>query len=148
MSIRNYLLLEFFIFVLCTSNSTSILGSDGFDNDDFCLGLGTRIPVPPNEKVLLDTQDYQSQNLITSTGESNIWASIDFDGIDNGGFINQVSLIIIDATTSSIIYIYIYILLVLHLYSNLPICLYFIIQIAYMQIQSDIVCVKYIVVFI
>ena len=28
----------------------------------------------------------------------------------------------------------------------MPICLYFIIQIAYMHIQSDIVCVKYIVV--
>ena len=39
---------------------------------------------------------------------------------------------------------------VLHLYSNLPtcICLYFIIHIAYMQIQSDIVCVKCVVVFI
>ena len=112
MSIQNFLLLEFFIFVLCTSNSTSIV-IDDFDEEDSCLGLETRIPVPPNEKVLLDTQDYQSQTLISITGESNIWASIDFDGIDNGGLFNQVSLIIIDATTSSmiiIIYIYIYII--------------------------------------
>ena len=33
-------------------------------------------------------------------------------------------------------------------FAYMPICLYFIIQIAYMQIQSNIVCVKYIVVFI
>ena len=33
-------------------------------------------------------------------------------------------------------------------FANMPICLYFIIQIANMQIRSNIVCVKYIVVFI
>ena len=32
-------------------------------------------------------------------------------------------------------------------FAYMPICLYFIIHIAYMQIQSDIVCVKYVVEF-
>ena len=36
----------------------------------------------------------------------------------------------------------------IHQFADMPICLYFIIHIAYMQIRSDIVCVKYIVVFI
>ena len=70
------------------SNSTSVAPGD-FDEE--CIGLGTRIPVSPNEKVLLDTQDYQSQNLIGFEGGSNIWKSIDFDGVDMGGTYNQVS---------------------------------------------------------
>ena len=85
---RFYLLLGIFIFVLCISNSTSVAPGDF---DDECFDAITRIPVSPNEKVLLDTQDYQSQNLITTNGGSNIWKSIDFDGIDMGGPYNQVS---------------------------------------------------------
>jgi len=52
-----------------------------------------RVPVSPNQKVLLDTQEYESQSLITSLGSSNIWKSIDFDGVDEGGTYNQVSSI-------------------------------------------------------
>ena len=85
---RFYLLLELYILVLCISNSTSVAPGD-FDEE--CLDAVTRIPVSPNEKVLLDTQDYQSQNLITHDGGSNVWKSIDFDGIDTGGTYNHVS---------------------------------------------------------
>ena len=87
---RFYLLLELYIFILCISNSTSVAPGD-FDEE--CLDVITRIPVSPNEKVLLDTQDYQSQKLIGFEGESNrsIWKSIDFDGVDMGGSYNQVS---------------------------------------------------------
>ena len=85
---RFYLLLGIFIFVLCISNSTSVAPGDF---DEVCLDAITRIPVSPNEKVLLDSQDYESQYLITYYGESNIWKSIDFDGIDMGGTYNQVS---------------------------------------------------------
>ena len=85
---RFYLLLGIFVFVLCISNSTSVAPGD-FDAE--CIGFVTRIPVSPNEKVLLDTQDYESQNLITIEGESDIWKSVDFDGIDMGGIYNQVS---------------------------------------------------------
>ena len=73
---------------MCISNSTSVAPGD---SDEECLGLGTRIPVSPNEKILIDTQDYESQNLIGLEGQSNIWKSVDFDGIDMGGTYNQVS---------------------------------------------------------
>ena len=85
---RIYLLLELYIFVLRISNSTSVAPGDF---DEVCIDVITRIPVSPNEKVLLDTQDYQSQNLITQNGGSNTWKSVDFDGIDMGGTYNQVS---------------------------------------------------------
>ena len=88
---RFYLLLELYIFVLCISNSTSVAPGDF---DEVCLDAISRIPVSPNEKVMLDTQNYQSQNLISFEGESNTWKSIDFDGIDMGGTYNQVSLIL------------------------------------------------------
>ena len=83
-----HLLLGIFIFVWCISNSTSV-APDDFDEE--CLDVINRIPVSPNEKVVLDTQDYQSQNLIGFDGGSNIWKSIDFDGVDMGGTYNQVS---------------------------------------------------------
>ena len=86
---RFYLLLELCILVLCISNSTSVAPGD-FDEE--CLDAISRITVSPNEKVLIDTQNYQSQNLISFEGESNIWKSIDFDGVDMGGTYNQVSL--------------------------------------------------------
>ena len=85
---RSYLLLWLSTFVLYISNGVSVAPGD-FDAE--CIGLETRIPVSPNEKVLLDTQYYRSQNLITIEGESDIWKSIDFDGIDNDGTYNQVS---------------------------------------------------------
>ena len=103
---RFYLLLELCILVLCISNSTSVAPGD-FDEE--CLDVITRELVSPNEKVLLDTQNYRSQNLITTDGESNIWKSIDFDGIDNGGTYNQVSCkILIQPQVNIIKYIYIY----------------------------------------
>ena len=83
------LLLWLLSFVLCISNGVSVAPGDF---DDECLDVMTRIPVSPNEKVVLDTQDYQSQNLISFEGESNIWKSVDFDGVDMGGTYNQVSL--------------------------------------------------------
>ena len=86
---RSYLLLWLSTFVLYISNGASITPGDF---DEVCLDAISRIPVSPNEKVLLDTQDYQSQNLITHDGGSNIWKSVDFDGIDMGGTYNQVSL--------------------------------------------------------
>ena len=85
---RFYLLLELFIIVLCISNSTSVAPGDF---DEVCFDVTNRELVSPNEKVLLDTQDYQSQNLIGSGGESNIWKSVDFDGVDMGGTYNQVT---------------------------------------------------------
>ena len=88
MSVQRFLLLGILIFVLCISNSTSVAPGD-FDEE--CIDVITRIPVSSNEKVLLDTQDYQSQNLIDFEGQSNIWKSVDFDGIDNDGTHNQVS---------------------------------------------------------
>ena len=82
------LLLWLSTFLLYISNGVSVAPAD-FDTE--CIGLVTRIPVSPNEKVLLDTQDYESQNLITIEGESDIWKTVDFDGIDMGGSYNQVS---------------------------------------------------------
>ena len=85
---RSYLLLWLSTFLLYISNGISIAPAD-FDAE--CIGLVTRIPVSPNEKVLLDTQDYQSQNLIGSEGQNNKWKSVDFDGVDMGGTYNKVS---------------------------------------------------------
>ena len=111
---RFHLLLGIFIFVLRISNSTSVAPGDF---DEVCLDVETRVPVSPNEKVLLDTQDYQSQNLITNTGESNIWKSVDFDGVDMGGTYNQVSFkILIQPQANIIKYIYIYIYIIIYLY--------------------------------
>ena len=87
---RSYLLLWLSTFVLYISNSNGVNVAPG-DFDDECLDVITRVPVSPNENVLLDTQDYKSQTLITINGESNIWKSVDFDGIDNKGTHNQVS---------------------------------------------------------
>ena len=33
----------------------------------------------PNQKVIIDTQFYQAQTLLTVTGEDGLWISVDFD---------------------------------------------------------------------
>ena len=50
------------------------------DADPYCLDRPTRQSTPPNEKILMDTQDYKSTHLLGPTGANVTWLTIDYDG--------------------------------------------------------------------
>ncbi len=60
------------------------------DAQQFCLDSPIRQSVPDTQKVVLDTQDYREQTLITTNGDNMIWNSENFDGIVDSGFVYQV----------------------------------------------------------
>ena len=61
------------------------------DAEQYCLDHPLRQSVPDTQKVVLDTQDYREQTLITTNGDNMIWNSENFDGIVDNGAIDQVS---------------------------------------------------------
>ena len=60
------------------------------DAQQFCLDSLLRQSVPDTQKVVLDTQDYKEQTLITVSGANMIWNSENFDGIIDPAAIDQV----------------------------------------------------------
>ena len=54
-----------------------------YDADSSCLNQSGRVPPSNTERILLDTQNYQSGALVTATGGNGIWLSVDFDDINS-----------------------------------------------------------------
>ena len=50
------------------------------DADPHCSDRPTRQSTLPNEKILLDSQDYRSTRLLGPTGVNVTWLTIDYDG--------------------------------------------------------------------
>ena len=50
------------------------------DADPYCSDRPTRQSTLPNEKILMDTQDYRSTRLLGPTGANVTWLTIDYDG--------------------------------------------------------------------
>ena len=50
------------------------------DADPYCLDRPTRQSTLPNEKILMDTQDYRSTRLLGPIGANVTWLTIDYDG--------------------------------------------------------------------
>lgn len=58
--------------------------------DDFSSACDLFVePYQPKEKMLMDTQYYESTTLLGTQGEDGLWLSIDFDGT-TGNFIEKV----------------------------------------------------------
>ena len=74
--------------LLFIATAHSIAPNDAFS---YCLERSGTIPTFRNEKVLLDTQNYNSTSLLTPNGEDRIWLSLDLDGDNIGGFFNKVN---------------------------------------------------------
>ena len=85
----------FLIAVLFYSLSVSLVCNDVYvapsDEDPSCFDSPFRVPVPPQQKILLDTQNYQEQTLIDSSGNTQRWVSGNFDGIVTYGLNYNVS---------------------------------------------------------
>ena len=81
--------------VLTYSLSVSLVSNGVYvapgDEDPYCLDSASRIPVPPQQKILLDTQDYEEQTLIDSNGGTQRWVSGNFDGLETDGVNYNVS---------------------------------------------------------
>ena len=54
------------------------------DADPYCADRPTRQSTLPNEKILIDTQDYRSTRLLGPTGANVTWLTIDYDGGGSG----------------------------------------------------------------
>ena len=61
------------------------------DEDPSCFDSSLRVPVSPQQKILLDTQNYEEQTLIDIDGGTQRWVSENFDGIVTNGLIYNVS---------------------------------------------------------
>ena len=61
------------------------------DEDPNCFDSSFRVPVPPQQKILLDTQNYEEQTLIYIDGGTQRWVSENFDGIVTNGVNYNVS---------------------------------------------------------
>ena len=72
-------------------NSAACVNVAPNDGDEFCLAHFLRESVPDTNKVLLDTQDYREQTLLTNHGDNMIWNSENFDGITDDTAIEKVS---------------------------------------------------------
>ena len=60
-----------------------------YDGDSYCLNQSGRVPTSNNERILLDTQNYQSGDLVNATGGNGIWLSVDFDDINSTNLFHQ-----------------------------------------------------------
>ena len=60
-----------------------------YDGDSYCLDQSGRVPPSNTERILVDTQNYQSGALVTATGGNGIWLSVAFDN-PNGASIQRV----------------------------------------------------------
>ena len=68
------------------------------DADSSCLDIPIRNTTFPNEKILLDSQNYRSTFLVGAEGENRTWLTIDYDGGGSGrpgstGFVDSVRLL-------------------------------------------------------
>ena len=61
-----------------------------YDGDSYCLDQSGRVPTSNTDLILLDTQNYQSGDLVTPAGGNGIWLSVDFDE-PNSPFNRRVS---------------------------------------------------------
>ena len=61
------------------------------DEDPYCFNSPFRVPVPPQQKILLDTQNYRELTLIDTNGDTGRWVSGNFDGIVTDGVSYNVS---------------------------------------------------------
>ena len=61
------------------------------DEDPNCLESVFRVPVLPQQKILLDTQNYLERTLIDLDGSTERWVSGNFDGIVTSGVNYNVS---------------------------------------------------------
>ena len=68
------LLLSIYVTTVVVSQSVA-----PYDADSYCLDQSGRVPTSNSEQILLDTQNYQSGDLVTATGGNGIWLSVDFD---------------------------------------------------------------------
>uniref|UniRef100_A0A1X7SID7 Uncharacterized protein n=1 Tax=Amphimedon queenslandica TaxID=400682 RepID=A0A1X7SID7_AMPQE len=50
------------------------------DADPHCLNIPIRNVTFPNERILLDSQNYRSAFLVGLEGENRTWLTIDYDG--------------------------------------------------------------------
>ena len=67
------------------------------DADATCLNIPIRNTTFPNEKILLDSQNYRSTYLVGAEGQNNTWLTIDYDGggsgrLEGAGFVDAVRL--------------------------------------------------------
>ena len=61
------------------------------DEDPSCFDSPSRVPVQPQQKILLDTQNYEEQTLIDTDGGTVRWVSRNFDGLETNGVNYNVS---------------------------------------------------------
>ena len=82
------------IVALCCSFLASIVCGQYVapgDEDPFCFDSPFREPVPPQQKILLDTQNYEELKLIGTNGGTVRWVSGNFDGLETDGVNYNVS---------------------------------------------------------
>ena len=82
------------IVALCCSLLASIVCGQHVapgDEDPFCFDSPFRVPVPPKQKILLDTQNYKEKTLIDTNGATVRWVSGNFDGLVTDGANYNVS---------------------------------------------------------
>ena len=68
-------------FLLSTVAAQSIAPDDA---NPFCLAIPIRNTTFPNEKILLDSQNYRSTFLVGAEGQNGTWLTIDYDGGGSG----------------------------------------------------------------
>ena len=85
-----YGLMVFFASCFLFFNGATSVNVAPNDAQQICLDSPLRQSVPDTQKVVLDTQDYKEQTLITSNGDNMIWNSENFDGIVDITAIDQV----------------------------------------------------------
>ena len=83
------MLLLLVICILLVSLASCISVAPG-DIDEKCFNKSGRQPVPDNTIILLDTQDYRELTLLDIM-HNRIWKSINFDGLETPGSVQQVS---------------------------------------------------------
>ena len=76
------LLLSIYVTTLVVTQSVA-----PYDGDSYCLNQSGRVPTSNTERILLDTQNYQSGALVNATGGNGIWLSVDFDDINSTNFL-------------------------------------------------------------
>ncbi len=82
------------IVALCCSLLASIACGQSVapgDEDPTCFNTSFRVPVPPQQKILLDTQNYKELELLSLDGMTGIWKSENFDGKVTDGVNYNVS---------------------------------------------------------
>ena len=85
MAVSSWLALYFTLLLadITVATPPSVAPNDAFP---YCLNRTDRIPTFSNQKILLDTQNYNSTKLLTQKGENATWLTIDLDNSTDGHF--------------------------------------------------------------